>query len=148
MQHEVTYSLIEHLRKEIGVNAYWIYDGVVLPDDTQKPYITVEQLQNDNDVLSKNREAVRTIMRYQVGLFAKTASERARKQDEIRETLMFDSIYLLDTTTNPPPVVGEIIALVTAETPISPENIADKSKYHRVYFDVEVPVVRNRRKQN
>ena len=35
---------------------------------------------------------------------------------------------------------------LTAVTPISPENVADVTNYHRVYFDIEVDRTYNRRR--
>lgn len=144
-QHSIQHSLIEHLRKVTGLPTIWIYDGVVLPE--AKPYITVEQMQNNNEILSKQREAVGITYRFQVGLFAASGSDRARRQDVINQSLLFDIIDLYDTSEVPAPIVGTMQAEVTNVVPISPENIAEKSKYHRVYFDVEIPTVMNRGKR-
>lgn len=135
MQLDLQHSLRTHLAEKTGLNVVWVYDGVVLP--TAKPFITIEQMQNNNEVLSKHREAIRTTYRFQVGLFANSASERARKQDELRRILLRDTIELISTEQ-----VGQSLgffnATVTAEVPIPADDISDKTKYHRVYFDVEI----------
>lgn len=145
MQHEIQWSLIDHLKKRTGLPVIWIYDGVTLPGEEGKPYITVEQMQNANVNISKMREAISVTHRFQVGLFAKTGSDRARKQDIVKRVMMFDDIPLWDTSKDVPDVIGKFNAVITSETPISPENIADKSKYHRIYFDVEVLAVMHRK---
>lgn len=146
MQHEIQYSIIEHLRAKINVPVVWMYDGVTLPTEDKKPYITVEQMSNTNSILSKQRESIATTMRFQIGLFAKTSTDRSRKQDAIKQTLMFDEIDLYDTTVSPPILAGSFYTKVTGETPIPADDIANKSQYHRVYFDVEVDTVSHRKK--
>ena len=146
MQHEIQSSLIDHLRKATSLNVVWVYDGVTLPESEGKTYMTVEQLPNSTSILSKGREAVRTIYRFQVGLYAKTAAERARKQSEVLRILTFDEIPLLDTAVPTLDVIGKLDAQVLAETPITPTGVEQESRYNRVYFDVEVDYVMHRRK--
>lgn len=143
MQHALTASLIDHLREKTDLPVVWVYDGVSLPK--VKPFLTVEQLPSTDTVIAKLRETARTIYRYQIGFHANTASERARRQDEIKHTLVFDEIKLLDTAHAPAPVVGSFFVQVTAVTPVTPENINDLTNYHKVYFDVEVDQTYRRR---
>lgn len=135
MQLDLQHSLRTHLANKTGLNVVWVYDGVVLPN--VKPFITIEQMQNNNEVLSKQREAIRTTYRFQVGIFANTASERARKQDELRRILLRDTIELISAE-QAGQSLGFFNATVTAEVPIPADDISDKTKYHRVYFDIEV----------
>jgi hypothetical protein len=141
MQLNIQHSLRSHIAAKTGINTVWIYDGVKLP--TTKPFITVEQMQNNTTVISKQREAVRTIYRFQIGLFASSATDRARKQDEIKRALLFDTIELLDATT-PDTSLGFFNADITAEVPMPAEDISDETMKHRVYFDVEIDVTFNK----
>lgn len=135
MQLDLQHSLRTHLADKTGLPTVWVYDGAQLPKE--KPFITIEQMQNNIEILSKQRESIQTIYRFQVGLFADSASERARKQDEIKRILLKDTIELISAET-----VGQSLgffnATVTAEVPIPAEDLSDKTKYHRVYFDVEI----------
>jgi len=140
LQLEIQHSLRTHLQTVIGIPAIWVYDGVSLPDETAKPYITVEQMQNNNEILAKGREAVESTYRFQVGLRANSASERARLQSAIKRTLLFDKIDLYDLTQSPAVVSGYFYAEVTAEVPIPADSTDARSNFHRVYFDVEVDV--------
>jgi hypothetical protein len=141
MQLNLQHSLRTHLSAKTGINTVWIYDGVKLPKS--KAFITIEQMQNNTTVISKQREAVRTIYRFQIGLFATSAADRARKQDEVKRVLLFDEIELLDATT-PDTSLGFFNANITAEVPLPAEDISDETQKHRVYFDVEVDVTFNK----
>jgi hypothetical protein len=137
MQLNLQHSMHAHLTDKTGIKVVWIYDGVKLP--TTKPFITVEQMQNNTTIISKQREAVRTIYRFQIGLFANSASDRANKQDEMKRILLFDEIELLDATI-PGKSLGFFHADITAEVPMPAEDVSNETQKHRVYFDVEVDV--------
>jgi hypothetical protein len=141
MQLNIQHSMHAHLTDKTGIKVVWIYDGVKLP--TTKPFITVEQMQNNTTVISKQREAVRTIYRFQIGLFANSASDRAIKQDEMKRILLFDEIELFDATI-PGKSLGFFHADITAEVPMPAEDISDETNKHRVYFDVEIDVTFNK----
>jgi hypothetical protein len=140
MQLNIQHSLRLHIAAKTGINTVWVYDGAKLP--TAKPFITVEQMQNNTTVISKQRESVRTIYRFQIGLFASSATDRARKQDELKQTLLFDQIELIDATSSQS--LGYFSADITAEVPMPAEDVSDETKKHRVYFDVEIDVTYNK----
>jgi hypothetical protein len=141
MQLNLQHSLRAHISAKTGINTVWIFDGVKLPK--VKPFVTIEQMQNNTTVISKQREAVRTIYRFQIGLFATSATDRARKQDEIKRVLLFDNIELIDATT-PDTTIGFFNANITAEVPLPAEDVSDETQKHRVYFDVEIDVTFNK----
>lgn len=134
MQFNLTYSLRTHLEASTGIKTVWIYDGVKLP--TERPLLTIEQMQNNNVNISKSRR-FETTYRWQVGLYTTSIRERSLLQDAVKGSLIKDKIELLNATTSGEKL-GYFYALVTGEVPITPEDISDKSSYHRVYFDVEV----------
>jgi hypothetical protein len=141
MQYSLQHSLITHIADKTDIKVVWIYDGVKLPKS--KAFIAVEQMQNNTSVISKQREAVRTLYRFQIGLFATSATDRAIKQDELKRILLFDEIELLDATT-PGRSLGFFNADITAEVPMPAEDVSDETKKHRVYFDIEVDVTFNK----
>jgi hypothetical protein len=141
MQLNIQHSLRKYIESKTGINTVWVYDGVKLPK--VKPFVTIEQMQNNTTVISKQREAVRTVYRFQIGLFATSATDRALKQDEIKRVLLFDEIELLDATT-PDTALGFFNANITAEVPLPAEDISDETNKHRVYFDVEIDVTFNK----
>jgi len=144
VQLNLQHSLRTHLASVMDVQVVWIYDGVKLPDEAAKPFMTIEQMQNNNAVLSKGREAVETIHRFQIGLFAKSASERATLQATVKRHLLFDKIPLIDLTQSPAVVSGFFHTDLTGEVPIGADSTDARNTYHRVYFDVEVPTVTHR----
>lgn len=138
MQLNLQHSLRLHLASVTGLTVVWMMDGVKLPADGSKPFMTIEQMQNNNRKLSKGREAFETIYRFQIGLRADTATNRSRLQDVIKRSLHFDNVPYIDLAQSPATVSGFFNTNLTGEVPISADSVADKSSYHRVYFDVEI----------
>lgn len=143
MQHEIHYSLKRHLETAIGVPVVWIYDGVVLP--TVKPFITIEQLQNNNAILSKMRESIQTIYRFQIGVYTNSSTERAKMQSQVKDAINFETITLYQTTTSPATAVGFFDAFVTSEVAMPAESTDAKTQFHKVYLDVEVTQIYGRK---
>lgn len=138
MQLNLQHSLSVHLAEVTGLRVIWMMDGVVLPDESTKPYLTIEQMQNNNRILSKGREAIETVFRFQIGLRADTSTNRSRIQSVISRSIHFDDVNLIDLSEPLRPVVGFFNPELISEVPISAENVENKSAYHKVYFDVEV----------
>jgi len=138
MQHEIHYSLKRHLETAFaGVPVVWVYDGVSLP--AVKPFITVEQMQNNNAIISKGRESIETTFRFQIGLYAGNATEKDRMQSQINRSLIFEQITLYQTSISPVSAVGFFDAFVTSVVPIPWEEAEADTQKHKVYFTVEVP---------
>lgn len=144
MLHALQYSIITHLKSISELTeVVWMYDGVSLTGKT-KPFATVEQMQDNMEIIAKEREYYETIYRFQIGLMAKSVSDRAKLQEKIRKALLQPNIQLFNTDGPTPTSAGFFYCDVTAVTPIPVEDIADETNKHKVYFDVEVPVqVRN-----
>jgi hypothetical protein len=143
MQHEIHYSLKRHLETVLsGVPVVWVYDGVALP--AVKPFITVEQMQNNNAILSKGRESLQTIFRFQIGLYAKDSTSKSRLQTKIKDAINFDQITLYNTLTSPAIASGFFDAFVTNEVSIPAEATEADTQKHKVFFDVEIPFVYGR----
>lgn len=147
LQYDIQASILRHLEQKTGLRVIWIYDGVTLPDETQKPYVTIEQMQDDITILAKQREAVETIYRFQVGLFARTAAERAKLQENVRKIFLYDDFALLDTSQPGFPSVGFFNCTVERIVPMPVDDITEKSQYHRVYFDVFVQNIETKTKE-
>lgn len=144
MQLNIQHSLRTYLAAATGLQVVWIYDGVKLPDVASKPYLTIEQMQNNNDLLAKGREAVETVYRFQFGLYADTASNRSRLQSVVSRIFHFDDIPLIDLTQSPADVSGYFNTNLTAEVPMAAESVDAKTTYHHMYFDVEVTEINYR----
>lgn len=144
MQYNLHASLITHLRSATGMPVVWHQSGMKLP--AENPFITVEQMQNNNEVLSKQREAIQTTFRFQIGLFASSGSARSKQQSVISRILLYDKIPYMDYEKSPAVVDGFFMCDVTSEVPFNADAIEDLTRYHRVYFDVEVTQVMYRRR--
>lgn len=135
-QHGLQHSIITHLRNKLGIRVDWVFDGYTKP--TAKPFVTVEQMQNNNEILSKGREAVETIYRFQVGLHAQSTSDRSRLQTKIKRIFLFDEIPFIDTDKSPALASGFFMCELMAEVPMPAGDISNTSDYHTVYFDIEI----------
>jgi len=141
MLHALQYSIIRHLDDTVPelTEVVWLYDGVTLTGKT-KPFAVVEQMQDDTTILAKERAYYETIYRFQIGMMARSSSERAKLQEKIRKALLQPNIPLFNTDGPTPTSSGFFYCDVTAVTPMPVENMADETNKHKVYFDVEVPV--------
>ncbi|SET69193.1 hypothetical protein SAMN05216389_12110 [Oceanobacillus limi] len=142
MQLELGYSIQVFLEDKTGIPSVLIYDGIKLPDE--KPFITVEQMQNNLTAISKQNESIATTFRFQLGLYARTHAERSSKQDEIRELFLFEDIPLYNETGGL--TSGFFNVSITNEVPIIPEDISDQTRMHRLYFDIEVERISHKNK--
>lgn len=143
MQHEIHYSLKRHLETTFaGVTVVWVYDGVALP--TVKPFITVEQMQNNNEILSKGRESLQTVFRFQIGLYAANSTQKSRMQSELSNAINFERITLYQTSITPVSAVGFFDAFVTSVVPMPAEVTEAETQKHKVYFTVEIPFIYGR----
>lgn len=144
MQYSLHASLITHLRTTTGLPVIWHQSGMKLP--AENPFITIEQMQNNNEILSKQREAIQTTFRFQIGLFASSGSTRSRQQSEISRILLYDKIPYTNYEKSPAIVDGFFMCDVTAEVPFNADAIEELTRYHRVYFDIEIDGVTRTRK--
>lgn len=139
MLHAIHYSIIRHLDEAVPelTSVVWIYDGVSLSGET-KPFAVVEQMQDDTVILAKERAYYETTYRFQIGLMARSSSERAKLQEKIRKALLQPNIPLFNTDGPTPTSAGFFYCDVTAVTPIPVGDLADETNKHKVFFDVEV----------
>lgn len=140
MLHDITYSIVTHLKEQvIELNdVIWLYDGVRLTG-LAKPFGTVEQMQEGSEILASGRTLYEDTYRFQIGLMATSVSERSKLSEKIKKALRQPNITLIDTgqTTGN----GLFNCDVVAVTPMPQDSVSDKTNKHRVYFDVEISVL-------
>lgn len=143
MLHSLTYSIIDHIRKSVPelTEVVWIYDGISI-EKKVKPFVTVEQLTEEDEQASAGRDYYSETYHFQVGLRAKNMSERSRLSDKLKETIRQSDIPLLSTETNPPKQAGFFVADIDAVTPMPSDDVANEIDKHRTYIDVAVEVYR------
>lgn len=142
MLHEITYSIVAHLKAELPVlkDVVWVYDGISLTGRA-KPFATVEQMQSGHEVLASGRLDYDDTYRFQIGLMATSISERSRLSDAMLKVLRKPHITLYSTSQLPPSVAGFFDCDVLVVTPMPVETVTDETNKHRVYLDVEVSVL-------
>lgn len=134
--YDVQASLKTFLEQQTGLMCVWIYDGVKLP--TEKPFLTIEDLQAQHSTLEKMREIVESTYRFQIGVFAQTSAQKAKLPDEITRLLTFNKIPLIDTSQSGFPAVGFFVAEVDRVTPMLNDDVSNVTNNHRAYIDVTV----------
>lgn len=135
-------SIILGLRERLGdgVRVDLVYDGYKIPES--RPLVTVEDLQSNYEVVSKLREGIRTIYRYQVGLHDVNSVELSKRKEVIANLFNFHRFNYF--TESPDNIEGFFYCELTAVVPMPASDISKKSEYHRVYFDVEIENIKRR----
>lgn len=112
-----------------------VYDGYER-EEHDTAFIEVRQMPNNNEVLSKRKESVRTTFRFQISIYANSEYDRMVKQEEVNRLLLFEDVRLVDGITG---FVGGLLDVdIPFITPINAEELNDKSSYFRTHLDVEV----------
>lgn len=136
-QHGLNRSLILHLREALPEARVDLkFDGYKMP--AERPLVLIEPMQNNYEILAKQREAIGAIYRYQIGLFDKTSVNLSINQEKLTQIFNFDKFAFYDTLQSPSPVTGYFLCDLTGITPMPADDISLESNYHRVYFDVEI----------
>jgi hypothetical protein len=141
--HSLTYSLLAYVEAQAPelTEVVWIYDGVSLSDRV-KPFGSIEQMPEENEVIAAGRFDYNEVYHFQVGLFARNATERARLSEKVKQVLRQPDIPFLDTTGPTPTSAGFFVANVDAVTPVPSGDLADETHTHHLYFDVSVSIYR------
>ena len=142
MLHELTYSIITHLKAEVSElnDVVWMYDGVSLTGRA-KPFASVEQMPSGHEMLAAGRTTYDDTYRFQIGLMATSISERSRLSDKMKNALRQPNLTLYQTSQFPATEIGFFNCDVLAVTPMPVESATDETNKHRVYLDVEVSVL-------
>ena len=129
------YSVKEHLSKKSEVPAIIMYDGIQLPDE--KPFITVKIMPGQNDFITKHRDAVLSVYRYEVGVYATSLWNRSELQQDVRLAFMYDKFPLLDMVGKDTGKTFMVDGSFT-EVPLDNDDLTNETKNHRVFFDIVI----------
>lgn len=142
-QYGLDRSLLFNLRSMFGedMTVDLKYDGYEIPKT--RPLILLEKEQNNFEIVSKGRETVEVIYRYQVGIFSNNSADLSRTQDRLQNLFLFNDFAYYDTSNNNK-IVGRFDIILNNVTPVFADDIKDKSKYNRVYFDIEIETLKRR----
>lgn len=143
-QHGLNRSLILHLREVLpDVRVDLVFDGYKMP--AERPLITIESMPSNNEIVAKQRQAIETIYRYQIGLHDENSVQLSINQERLQDVFNFDRFTYFDTLKDPTEPAGSFLCELTNITPMLSDEISRESEYHRVYFDVEIKVTKRRR---
>lgn len=142
-QHGLNRSLILHLRDKFpDVQVDLKFDGYTMPKT--RPLIIIETMQNNNEAISKQREAMQTIYRYQIGLYDVNSVQLSINQERLQDVFNFDSFPYYDTLNDPNTQAGSFLCNLTAIVPMPNDDISKRTNNHRVYFDIEIENIKRR----
>ncbi len=136
-QHGLNRSIIMHLRERFpDAQVDLKFDGYEMP--ATRPLVLVEQMQNNYEILAKQREAIGATYRYQIGLYEKNSVELSIKQERLQDVFNFDKIAFYDTLKSPAELAGYFYCELSAVVPMPADDVSKQLNYHRVYFDIEI----------
>lgn len=140
MLHATQFSIIERLRSvAVLTDIVWHYGGMQL--NKTLPFASVEQLNTGVTTLDKRATHQAYEYNFQVGLYARNASELAKLQDVISKKLVGD-IPLYNTDGALPVLTANTVRCnVLNVVPMPVESIEGIKGYHRCYFDVQAYVI-------
>ena len=141
-QYDLQNSLRFFFIRELSLACDIVYDGYKFPET--RPLVTIEPMQNNYVSLSKQREAIQSIYRFQIGLRANNAVELAQLQERITDAFLFEKIPYYDTQISVDEPVGFFVVDLTAVVPMPAEDINKHSERHKVYFDIEIENIKRR----
>lgn len=142
MQLALSYSLRKFLEDNIETQAIIHYDGVELPSN--ETFFLVKPRSNQYRNISKARETVEMVYRFELGLFAKTLVERSETQDETDELFLFKRMPVY--TDEGEKTKNDVKVDVINEVPIFPEEVSSETNMNRLYFNLEIRVNRHKNK--
>lgn len=141
MSEDITYSLRKALEDNLPeiTKAQIISDGVSLTD-IEKPFLTIEYLDETPLVTATGRESYLDTYNYQVGVFARDISELLQLQTKVREVIREKyghTLYTFDTQTDTFVDSGDVLPFDdNGFTPIRNEDSSNTTFDHHGYFDV------------
>jgi hypothetical protein len=145
MNHSLTYSILAHLKTQVTAvsnRVTWIYDGVTLTG-TVKPFLTIQPIIDGSTLNAAGRTSYTEVYTWQVGIFARNTTERARISEAVRTALRQPTITFINTTGATPVTTAVKLALdVGATTPIPVEDVNDTTNAHKAYVDVSITIMR------
>lgn len=142
MLHAITYSLIRHLREQVPAltEVVWFYDGISLTGKV-KPFVVVEHLAEQNEVLAAGRNDYEEIYRLQIALRANSESELSKTSETVKSALR-NQITFYNTDSPTPISEGYFYADLDAYTRIKDADSTNETDRHRGYFDVSIELYR------
>ena len=141
-QYDIMYSLQRYLKDITTMRVDLVFDGYIMHKD--RPLITIEQMQNNLEYITKLRESVSTDYRFQVGLHASNPVEKMKLQEVMIEALIFGDVPYFRTSVSIEDSAGIMSVKVMAVVPMPSDDIAQESGRHTVYFDVEIDDIKRR----
>src|SRR5690625_1932076 len=88
-QHGLNRAIIRHLREKFPeIRVELKFDGYEMPSERQ--LIIIEGMQNNNESISKQCEAMQTIYRYQIGLHDVNSVQLSINQERLQNVFNFE----------------------------------------------------------
>ena len=117
-----------------GFRVDLVFDGYMMP--SERPLITVENMQSNYEILTKQRESIQATYRYQIGLHDVNSVELSKNKEIITNLFNFHRFKYFEES--PDNIEGFFYCVLTAVVPMPASDVSKKSEYNRVYFDVEI----------
>lgn len=140
--YEVFYSIRMALENEAPelTDVQMIYDGVKL-SGREKPFAIVQYLTTNKTKLAAGQRTHEYAFRFQVGIHARSLGEQLQLEEKIDAILSNpEGIPLYNEEFK---TTGETVLVDVSDfTPITNDDVSNKTNNHRGYFDVSVFLMR------
>lgn len=118
-----------------------VRDGITFTGRA-KPFLSVQYLGTEDELLAAGRESYEEILRFQVGVHAADVAQLLRLEEKTK-TLLRRPDGIVRYTDEAVATDERFNVDVGAFTPIKNEDTSNESANHRGYFDISVKILRN-----
>lgn len=140
----IAFSLRKFIEERTDLDSIIHYNGINLPDEL--PFVMVRAVLSPHRYISKGRETIATDFNFEISLYDVSLSELTKNQDKLRNLFFFEDIPYYSRE-------GKRISDATFaieirnENHVSVEDITDKTRRHRVYFEITVEGTHHKNKR-
>lgn len=136
------------LRKYLDDDFPDISRAVIIEDNTSfakipKPFVSIEYLGSNDDIIAAGRQSYEEIHRYQIGIFATSGQMLGMLSDKLRKLLRKpDGVPIYDIATGRP-TSGRFLIDVEEYTPMRQDDVSEEIQNNRGYFIVAIEILRD-----
>lgn len=135
------------LRKYLDDDFPDISRAVIIEDNTSfakipKPFVSIEYLGSNDDIIAAGRRSYEEIHRYQIGIFATSGQTLGMLSSKLRELLRKpDGVPIYDIATGKA-TSGRFLIDVEEYTPMRQDDVSEEVQNNRGYFVVAIEILR------
>lgn len=139
MNREIQYAIIRHLQDaELANEVVWMRDDISI-DEKVKPFIVVENMQENDDMIAAGRKDYQEVYHYQISIRATSEDELNTLTALVKKALR-QRITIYDLTLNPFAASGFLYVDVENIEPMRSDDITREVDNFRAHIDASVEI--------